>query len=178
MFVAHKLELGVGFRAAQARLVKLACGEDLCDASRDAYDGELARMVTRLGPFGDLGGVSKLVRVRFLDPVYRDDAMRLALRWEITGMTGRLFPVLDADITLTPNGEHATRLAMAGSYRPPLGRVGAALDRMILNQVATGTTRALMQRLADALANPGPSAEHPTRPPGGRRVVTEADTST
>jgi hypothetical protein len=32
-----------------------------------------------------------------------------------------LFPALDADITLTPAGEDATVLRLAGAYRPPLG---------------------------------------------------------
>jgi len=41
-----------------------------------------------------------------------------------TNVTGGLFPVLDADITLTPAGEQTTRLALAGVYRPPLGRLG------------------------------------------------------
>ena len=45
----------------------------------------------------------------------------LALRWEATGAGGRLFPVLDADLTLAPDGE-GTVLPLAGSYRPPLGR--------------------------------------------------------
>jgi hypothetical protein len=124
MFVAHALELEVSCRAAQARLVNLARGERLSVASQDAYEGELARLI-RVGPFGDVRGASKLVRVRFLDPVHRDDVMSMGLRWEATGVTGGLFPVLDADITLTPVGEHATRLALAGSYRPPFGRLGA-----------------------------------------------------
>jgi hypothetical protein len=44
--------------------------------------------------------------------------MSVALRREATGATGRLFPVLDADISLSPAGEHTARLALAGSYRP------------------------------------------------------------
>jgi hypothetical protein len=49
------------------------------------------------------------------------------LRWEATGPGGRLFPALDADITLTPAGEHATLLGLAGCYRPPLGSWGRGL---------------------------------------------------
>jgi hypothetical protein len=123
--------------------------------------------VIRVGPFGDVPGASKLVRVRFLDPVYRGDAMRLALRWEATGVTSGLFPVLDADISLTPAGEQTTRLALAGSYRPPLGGLGAGLDKAILNRVATATIRALLRKVADNLASPGTAAERQAEPLGG-----------
>ena len=174
MFIAHELELGVGFRDAQARLVNLACGEWLSGASQEAYEGGLAGL-TRVGPFGDVSGVSKLVRVRFLDPIYGDDLTRLGLRWEATGVTGGLFPVLDANITLTPTGERATRLALTGCYRPPFGRLGAGLDRIVLNRIATGTLRALLQQVGDALAAPRPAAEPRAGTAGGStpRLVIE-----
>jgi hypothetical protein len=164
MFAAHELALEVSFGAAQARLVNLVHGERLI----------------RVGPLGDVPGASKLVRVRFLDPVYRGDAMTLGLRWEATGVTGGLFPVLDADITLMPAGEHTSRLALAGSYRPPLGRLGAGLDRVILNQVATATIRALLHEVAGALASPRPAAEHRTETASGPtpRLVAEPETPT
>jgi hypothetical protein len=74
---------------------------------------------------------AKLVRVRFLDPVYRGDVMTVGLRWEATGPAGSLFPVLDTDIAISPGGQEGTpaveesaRLALTGAYRPPLGRLG------------------------------------------------------
>jgi hypothetical protein len=71
--------------------------------------------------------------------------------------------VLDADITLISAGEQTTRLALAGSYRPPLGRLGANLDRAILNRVATATIRALLRNVADALVSRSTAAESDTR---------------
>lgn len=62
----------------------------------------------------------------------RGSATTVGLRWEPTGAAAGQFPVLDADITLTPEGEHRTRLALAGTYRAPLGRLGAGLDKAIL----------------------------------------------
>jgi hypothetical protein len=158
MFVAHELVLDISSQAAQARLANLAYGDGLSDASQAAFEDGLTSMI-RVGPLGDLPGASKLVRVRFLDPVYHDDAMRLGLRWEATGITSGLFPVLDANITLTPTGAHTTRLALAGAYRPPLGRLGAKLDRAILNQVAATTVRLLLRNVANALANPATAAD-------------------
>jgi hypothetical protein len=65
-----------------------------------------------------------------------------------------LFPARDADITLTPAGEQATLLELAGTYRPPLGAVGTGLDRTILHRVATATTRTFMNRVAGAIIHP------------------------
>src|SRR5487761_1724081 len=109
MFVAHEVALRVSLASAQARLADLARGRGLSDASEAAYKGGLAGLV-RVGPLGDIPGASKLVQVSVLDPVYRDDAMTLALRWEATGATGGLFPVLDADISLLPAAAGPPRL--------------------------------------------------------------------
>ena len=166
MFVADEIMLDIGFPAAQARLVNLARRGGLSGASRAAYADELSAVI-RVGPFGDAAGASKLVRVRFLDPVCRGDVMMLALRWEATGVTGALFPVLDADITLTPAGQQATRLALAGSYRAPLGGLGAGLDKAILHRVATATMRALLRNVADCLASPSAAAARQAEPASG-----------
>jgi hypothetical protein len=155
MFIAHAVELDVGFGAARARFADLLYGGGLNGSSEVAYADGLASLI-RVGPFGDLPGASKLVRVSFLDPVYGPDTMTVGLRWEATGVTVGLFPVLDADIGLAPAGEQKTRLALVGSYRPPLGRFGAGLDRVLLNQVATSTVSALLKEVAQALVCPAP----------------------
>jgi hypothetical protein len=67
---------------------------------------------------------------------------------------GGLFPVLDGDFRLTPAGADAARLALAGVYRPPLGRLGASLDRAVLHRVADATIRALLRTVADAVTSP------------------------
>jgi hypothetical protein len=166
MFIADELVLDVGFPAAQARLVNLTRRGGLSSASKAAHADELSAVI-RVGPFGDAAAASKLVRVRYLDPVCRGDVMTLALRWEATGVTGALFPVLDADITLTPAGHQATRLVLAGSYRAPLGGLGAGLDKAILNRVAMATIRALLRNVADSLASPGMTAARQAEPASG-----------
>ncbi len=103
-------------------------------------------------------GASKLVRVQFLDPIRRDSATTLGMRWEATGAAGALFPVLDADISLAPATGDKTMLSLAGSYRPPFGRLGSGLHRTILSRVATATVRELLRSLADALAAPAARA--------------------
>lgn len=170
MFVADELVLEVGFQAAQARLLNLARTGVLGGVSAAAYEGGLAAEI-RVGPLGDLPGASKLVRVRFLDPVYSDDAMRLPLRWEATGASSGLFPVLDADISLGPAGEQMTRLSLAGSYRPPLGGFGAGLDKMILNRVASATIGALVRNIGIRIARPDTAAAWQANPAAAGQVI-------
>jgi hypothetical protein len=67
--------------------------------------------------------------------------------------------VLDADMSLSAVGEGLTRLALTGSYRHPLGRIGAALDKTILSRVAAATISALLRDIADAVTTPA-SAGH------------------
>jgi hypothetical protein len=170
MFVAAELVLDIGFRAAHARLVNLAHKGGLSDVSQAAFRDGLPA-VLRVGPFGAVPGASKLVRVRLLDPVYRRDAMTLGLRWEATGFASELFPMLDADISVTPAGERRTRLALIGSYRAPLGGIGSGLDRAVLSLVAVATIHALLRHVADTLAAPGMAAAEQPGPlsfPGHR----------
>jgi hypothetical protein len=163
MFVAQALTVEVGCRAAQARFTNLLRGNWLAGVSEDAYDGGLAGLL-RVGPAMPVA--AKLVRVRFLDPVYHGDVMTVGLRWEATGPAGGLFPVLDADIAISPGGEECTpaaeesaRLALTGAYRPPLGRLGAGLDQVVLQRVATATMRALLGCVAETIANPASAGQ-------------------
>ena len=68
------------------------------------------------------------------------------------GAGGRLFPVLDADLTLAPAGQNAASLRLDGTYRPPLGSLGAELDRLLLYRVAEATIHNFLERVAAALA--------------------------
>jgi hypothetical protein len=148
MFASHEVMLNMGFEAARSRLAALTQGALLDTSSQTAYAEGLEALI-RVGPGP---GASKLVRVRILEPTQQGDAVVQALRWEATGPMGRLFPVLDANLVLSPeDGEHC-RLALLGAYRPPLGAVGATLDRALLHHAAVATVRSLLTRLAGELA--------------------------
>jgi hypothetical protein len=157
MFVAEELTVNSGSAAAQARFENLVHGDWLAGVSEAPYDGAVTGL-RKVGPVGSVAG--KLVRVSFLDPVYRGDVMTVGIRWEATGAAGALFPVLDANITISPAGDHTALLALAGSYRPPLGRLGAGLDRAVMYQVAAATMRSLLRNVAIALTSPA-TAGHP-----------------
>ena len=163
MFASHEVDLALAFSVARARLATLTSGGWLGPRSEQAYADGLATLI-RVGPFGSLLGASKLVRVSLLEPRPRGDQVVLPLRWEATGTMGRLFPVLDADLVLTPGerGGHC-KLATMGAYRPPLGAAGAALDRVMLNHAAAATVRSLLGSIAESLLDPDAAAE---RAPG------------
>src|SRR5271165_20423 len=142
MFVSAEALADLGFPAAAAGLANLARGRLLTGLSQGAYSDGLAG-VARMSPVGDVPGMSKLVEVHFLDVVTRGESAVLALRWQATGPGGGLFPALDADIWLTPAGEHSARLSLAGVCRPPLGALGAGLDTAVFHRVADATVRSL-----------------------------------
>ena len=164
VFVSDERLLHLSLSTAQKRLDNLARRGWLDQASHAAYQSGLDRPL-RVGPFGDVPGASRLVRVQFVEPVYRDGAMTLGLRWEATGVTGGLFPVLDANLSLGDDGGgHGTELALTAAYRPPLGGVGVELDRLLLHRVAARTVSAFLTHMASALEDTPPAAGKATVP--------------
>ena len=143
MFVGDEVQLETSFAVARNRLRQLTEAGVLLGSSEDAYNhGTIG--FERVG----VPGLSKLVRVQVRELAWTDQSVGLAIRWEATGPGGGLFPVLDADLTMAPSGERVTILALAGAYRPPLGPMGAALDRAILHRVASATIRAFLAEVA------------------------------
>ena len=145
MFVSDQRVLPVSLGAARARLANLVHGGWLCGASEAVYQGGV-EYLRRAGRLGDVPGVSRLVRVQFLDPVDRGNSVTMAMRWEVPGVTGALFPVLDANITLATEGGEGTRMTLAAVYRPPFSALG-----VLLHSAAAATIYLLMTHLATAL---------------------------
>ena len=146
VFVSDEVLLDVGFGPARAGLARLARRDLLLSSSEDAYEYGTIGLdpTTRVGTTG----LSKFVRVQVRELAETDGCPRWALRWEATGTGGALFPVLDADISLVPAGGSSTVLTLTGSYRPPFGSLGAALDRAVLHRVAAATIRNFLTRVA------------------------------
>jgi hypothetical protein len=164
MFVGDQVRLDIGYAVARDRLLRLGEGGALFGPSDDAYGP------ARVG----VAGVSKLVRVQARELAWADMSAGLALRWEATGPGSGLFPVLDADLTLSPapGPGSGSVLKLAGVYRPPLGLVGQALDRAALHRVAVATIRRFLAQVAAQLADEAVASQsvpHPVSRPGGRR---------
>ncbi len=153
MFVGDEVGLDISFDVARARLARLAQGGWLSRVSEVSY-GLGVSGLSRVGALG----LSREVRVQVRELVERDGSAGLAIRWEVAGPGGGLFPVLDADITVHPAAENTSLLTLAGAYRPPLGVLGQALDRTVLHRVAAATVRNFLSRLAaEIMGQPGPA---------------------
>jgi len=114
-----------------------------------AYD-EGEELLSRVGPFGPVPGLSKAVSVQTGKIRDRGEGFVMPLSWSATGPT-ELFPVMEADLEIAPLGAAESQLRLSGSYDPPLGVVGRQLDRLLLHQLAEATVRALLSQLVAAL---------------------------
>ena len=150
MFADQAVTLDLDFPVARDRFLQLTHGDRLHGMSQDAYADGLGGHI-RVGPLGSVPGMSKLVRVSLLDPVRRDEGVLVPMRREATGVMGRLFPVLDANLMLGQDDQGRGVLRIAGVYRPPLGGLGEDLDQIVLGRVASATIRSLLRRIAALL---------------------------
>jgi hypothetical protein len=151
MFIGDHVLLNVGFAAARTRLGKLASGGLLRGASEHAY-GETITGLADIA--GAAAGASQLAGVCPGDITETRGRAQLPVHWELTAREGTLFPVLDADLTLTPAGDQTTVFALTGIFRSPPDLADAGLDHEIVYWFATAAIRVFLARLASALAHP------------------------
>jgi hypothetical protein len=113
----------------------LAVGEGEAAAAAAMAAG--GRVLARAG----FAGLGKTVEVRTLRPHFRDGVIVVPLRWAATGRLGNLFPTLDANLEISACVGGRSRVALIGSYRPPMGSLGASLDRAVLSRAGRVTIR-------------------------------------
>jgi hypothetical protein len=150
VFIRATLDLPVPVASAVERLDAALARHRLDEVSDDAYAAGLV-VLTRVGPFGETAGLSKKVRLELLTPRQVDHGIRLQLRWVATGATGQLFPALDADLDLVAVDEQHCVLSINAVYDPPLGALGAGIDRVVLHSAARATMRALLREWGRSL---------------------------
>ena len=143
MFIGGEARAAVSAAAATARLACRVGAGMLVRASYAAWE----EVTAGIAPAGFPG----LVLVRSWGPVRRGAVSVLVLRWEAADGSGQRFPVLDADITLVPDGEQATLVGLDGVCRPP---PWAGLCPAIAYLVTAATTRSLLGRIAAAITDP------------------------
>lgn len=163
MFIGDEVRAEASVGAAAARLATLARRSSLTAASHAAWDTATASAGrTCPGP-----GLPRLTRVHIQGPVQRGAAAVLTLRWESVSQNGRPFPVLDADITLVPDGEHDVLVTLTGVCRPAPGtRPGQSAAQT----VAAAAIRTLLTHIAGVVSHPaGVAADSSATavPPGG-----------
>ena len=147
MFVYYYVHLETPFEDAAARLdhVLGSFGEFAGDAYRE---GESIR--AKAGPRGASSAVAKTVEIEVHRRVRINSSIAVPMTWTATG-TPSLFPKLEGDLILAGVGPHITQVALRGTYTPPLGGVGRALDRMLLHHVAEATVKSFVDRVARGL---------------------------
>ncbi len=146
MFIySYAVLQGVRFTVAERVLGDLLAG--LPEVADVAYrHGEELR--ARVGPRD--GRIAKTIRLDVGEPVRGEGQVRVPLAWEATGTPG-IFPRMEASLIVSAMGPETTHLAFQGTYRPPMGALGRALDRAGLHRVAEASVKAFVDRLADSL---------------------------
>ena len=148
MFIRYYIELSQPVATVQQALVDSPTGW-LSTMAREAQargDGLLGEV--GVGPLG--ARLRRQVRIRLGEPVQFPSMTSLPLTWEPVGLEGVL-PRLDANLELGSLGEGRTQLAISARYRPPLGVVGRAVDRVLLHRVAEATLKDFLDRLGQAI---------------------------
>lgn len=80
-------------------------------------------------------------------PVVGSNSVAFPVSWRASGAT-QLFPHMDAELVLSPLAD-GTHLEFRGVYTPPMGPVGALLDRVALHRLAEATVRNFLERLVE-----------------------------
>lgn len=153
MFVTGEASLQIAVADAQARLAGLKDAGGLLAASQEAYG--TGTSLAEAGPLGWVWGMCGLVTAHALESAH-DSPVLLALRWDVAGPDGERFPALDANLTLTPAGAHATTLVLAGVYRPPPGSQRSGDGEAVVRRVAAATIQAFLDCIAKAIGGPAP----------------------
>lgn len=149
VFVESEVSVVLPFQVAKEALDHALADGGLVAESRRAVDDGLVFLMP-VGPRGSHGPAREVV-VRLLAGRPVGDSFVVPLRWEARGPTGRLFPALDANLELTATDPDASRLSIIGRYEPPLGRLGATIDRAGMSKVVSATMTALLGEVATRL---------------------------
>jgi hypothetical protein len=145
MFVESHVTLPLPIERAEPEVVRALRGSCLQHRSARAVGAGLQLMFVR--PTLLPHRLAKLVRATVGEPYAASRTIVLPMRWEAVGPTARFYPALDARIGLTPVAELTTVLSLVGTYQPPMGRLGAGLDRAAMWRIATATVDTFLHQL-------------------------------
>ena len=106
------------------------------------------------------GGVKLLLHARNLErdaivtlvPAHRPQDMtpRFTVHWE--SAEGGPYPVFDGILTIEAADDYDVfKLALEGTYQPPMGLAGKAFDAVIGNRIAEQTARELLSEMAGVM---------------------------
>ncbi|HET7421648.1 MAG TPA: hypothetical protein VFL27_14815 [Candidatus Dormibacteraeota bacterium] len=115
-------------------------------------DGDGRRLMAAVGVKVVGIPVYKHVRLKVGSMPYgaRAGRVMLPVSWETTGGPP-IFPKMEGTVHVEPAGPDLTRLTLNAMYDPPLGSLGALLDRALMHRLADMTMADFVERLAAAL---------------------------
>jgi len=82
----------------------------------------------------------------------RSPSLRIPLKWKAVKRPG-LFPTMRAELSVYPLTGTETQLDFSGSYQPPLGPVGSAVDAAVGHRIAEASVHTFVADLAHHLRN-------------------------
>ena len=71
---------------------------------------------------------------------------RIQLSWEPLDHED-VYPIVTADLEIEPIDERRTMVSLLASYKPPLGRIGAVVDRVAMHRIAESALRRFFEGL-------------------------------
>jgi hypothetical protein len=151
MFVRYYIELSLPVVKVEQALVGSPAGWLSAVAGEAHARGDGLLGDVGVGPLG--ARLRRQVRIQLGEPVRFPSMTSLPLTWEPVGLEGVL-PRLDANLELGSLGGDRTQLAISARYRPPLGVVGRAMDRVLLHRVAEATVKDFLDRVGAAITDP------------------------
>jgi hypothetical protein len=101
--------------------------------------------------------VGKDVEVEIDEPFDGSGVVSLPLRWRATWPSAA-YPSFDGELELTRIADGSAELWLLGRYRPPLGTIGEAIDRVVLHALACDSLRQVLDAMAARLQHPARAA--------------------
>ena len=81
------------------------------------------------------------------DYAYNRPATKIALEWR-AARTPRIFPTMTAELLLFALSATETQLELRGSYQPPIGKLGDAIDAAVGHRLAEASVTRFLQQVA------------------------------
>lgn len=153
MFVHYFTHVPLNVSEVEKRLDEIR--NNLTEMADVAYrEGEQLR--AKVGPWDE--GFAKEVEVVIGTAEIHRTGIAYPITWTATGAE-ILFPKLNAELLLAHVGKNLTRIALEGTYEPPLGFVGKMADRAVLGRYADAAVRNWLDRLAEELQDGEPARD-------------------
>jgi hypothetical protein len=150
MFVRYYMELPLPARQVEHAMLDSPADWLSTVAGEAQRRGDRLLTEVGVGPLGPRLG--RRVTIQVGQPVRFPSMTSLPLTWEPVALEG-LLPRLDANIEAGSLGEDGTQLAISARYRPPLGVIGRAVDRVLLHRVAEATLKDFLDRIGAAITS-------------------------